>query len=275
MTGQGKLRRAGLCMVAVLLPLVAQGAGKCERLMASGSPDAPPYLWRDSQDPERLIGVNADLLQQVAGQIGVKVDILYAGKRSQALEEVRSGRMDLLVDAPLAVAELESLDYVHPALVPNDYLIWTLRSVPLTYRSLADLHGHTGAISAKARPTQAFAALAAEHLKLTHTENLQQAFSKLAQRQVEYVIAGRYSGAAMAQAQGLDGQLQSSELPVDRPGLYLALSHDSACNDPWLRGQLAKKMTELTASGVPAEVFSRNVERWKAQQPPAPAVPTQ
>lgn len=271
MTRQGRLRRAGFCMVAALLPLAAQGAGKCERLVASGSPDAPPYLWRDPQDPERLIGVNAELLQQVATQIGVKVDILYAGKRSQALEEVRSGRMDLLVDAPLNVSELESLDYVHPALVPNDYLVWTLRSTPLTYRSLADLHGHAGAISAKARPTQAFATLAAEHLKLVSTDNLIQAFDKLVLGQVEYVIAGRYSGAAMAQAQGLGDRLQSSGLPVDRPGLYLALSHDSACNDPWLRGQLAKKMTELTASGIPPEVFSRNVERWKVQQSLKPA----
>ncbi|MBD8474621.1 transporter substrate-binding domain-containing protein [Pseudomonas sp. CFBP 8770] len=275
MTGQCGLRRTALCVAAALLPLAAQGAGKCERLIASGSPDAPPYLWRDPGDPERLIGVNAELLQQVATQIGVKIDILYAGKRSQALEEVRSGRMDLLVDAPLTVSELESLDYVHPAQVPNDYLVWTLRSAPLPYRSLADLHGHTGAISAKARPTQAFMTLAAEHLKLATTENLQQSFDRLVRGEVEYVIAGRYSGAAMAQAQGVGDKLQSSELPVDRPGLYLALSHDSACNDAWLRGQLAKKMTELTASGIPAEVFSRNVERWKAQQSPPPAAPQQ
>jgi len=57
--------------------------------------------------------------------------------------------------------------------------------------------------------------------------------------------------------------------------LYLALSHDSACNDPWLRGQLARKMTELAASGVPPEVLSRNVERWKAQQVLSPAAPKQ
>jgi polar amino acid transport system substrate-binding protein len=53
------------------------------------------------------------------------------------------------------------------------------------------------------------------------------------------------------------------------------LSHDSACNDAWLRGQLAKKMTELVASGVPLEVFSRNVERWKAQQLHPSAAPSQ
>jgi hypothetical protein len=34
--------------------------------------------------------------------------------------------------------------------------------------------------------------------------------------------------------------LIAREIPVDQPGLYLAISHNSACNDPWLRGQLAK-----------------------------------
>jgi polar amino acid transport system substrate-binding protein len=57
--------------------------------------------------------------------------------------------------------------------------------------------------------------------------------------------------------------------------LYLTLAHDSACNDPWLRGQLAKKMTELTAAGLPETLLQRNLERWKAQQLQAADVPPQ
>jgi len=79
-------------------------------------------------------------------------------------------------------------------------------------------------------------------------------------------VAGRYSGAAVAQTLGLGKDLTAFEVPLDRPGLYLALSHDSACNDAWLRGQLALKMTELAASGVPQDVLQRNLERWKAEQ---------
>jgi len=54
-------------------------------------------------------------------------------------------------------------------------------------------------------------------------------------------------------------------LPIDQPGLFLAVSHDSACNEPWLRGQLAKKMTELRTSGLTEAAVQRNLERWKAQ----------
>ena len=69
----------------------------------------------------------------------------------------------------------------------------------------------------------------------------------------------------MAQTLGMSKDLLARELPIDQPGLFLAISHNSACNDPWLRGQLAKKMTELAASGLTEAALQRNIERWKTQ----------
>ncbi|MGC5700694.1 transporter substrate-binding domain-containing protein [Pseudomonas sp. NFXW11] len=248
-----------------LLPSLVMAAGKCERLVVTGSPDAPPYLWRDPQNPRHLVGASADLLQQVAGELGLKVELLYAGKRSEALDEVRSGRMDMLADAPLTLDALESLDYIHPALVQNDYLVWTRKDSTLVYNQLEDLTGHRGALSEKARLTQPFQAMAREHLQLKRLPNLTQVLQSLVLGEVDYVLAPRYAGMAMAQSLGLAADLAAFPQPIDKPGLFLALSHNSACNDPWLRGQLAKKMTELPASGLTEALLQRNLERWKAQ----------
>lgn len=259
-----------------LLPALSVAAGKCERLVVTGSPDAPPYLWQDPHNPKYLIGASADLLQQVAGELGLKVELLYAGKRAQALDEVRSGRMDMLADATLTVSELETLDYIHPALLENDYLVWTRKDSTLVYNEAQDLHGHPGAVSEKARMTPQFSTFAGQQLALTRTSNLTQAFQKLLLGEVEFVLAGRYSGMATAQTLGMAADLVARSQPVDKPGLYLAISHDSACNDPWLRGQLAKKMTELPASGLTEAVLMRNIERWKAQRSqPQPSPPQQ
>ncbi|WP_095112899.1 ABC transporter substrate-binding protein [Pseudomonas sp. Irchel 3H7] len=258
--------RYSVLLGLALLPGLATAAGKCERLVVTGSPDAPPYLWQDPQNPKQLIGASADLLQQVAKDLGIKVELLYAGKRSQALDEVRSGRMDMLADAPLTFNELENFDYIYPPLLENDYLVWTRKGSTLVYSEAKDLHGHTGAMSEKSRMTQAFGVFAEQNLTLTRTANLTQALQKLLLGEVEYVLAGRYSGMAAAQALGMTNDLLAFEHPVDRPGLFLAVSHNSACNDPWLRGQLAKKMTELPASGLTEAALQRNIERWKAQQ---------
>lgn len=249
-----------------LLPSLALGAGSCERLVATASPDAPPFAWRDPADPHRLVGASIDVLNQVATELGVKIDVLYSGKRAQALDEVRNGRVDILADAALAEANLDRLDYVYPPLAFNDYLIWARQGAPTRYAALADLTGHAGLISAKARPTAEFARFASEHLQLKPAENLTRTFQQLMLGQADYAIAPRYAGSAAVAALGFTDQLQPQALTVDRPGVYLAIAQDSACNDGWLRGQLAKKMTELAASGGIGAILQRNAERWKLEQ---------
>jgi polar amino acid transport system substrate-binding protein len=123
--------------------------------------------------------------------------------------------------------------------------------------------------------TSAFGIYAEENLTLTRTSNLTQAFQKLLLGEVEFVLAGRYSGMAMLKTLGMTSDLIARAQPVDRPGLFLAVSHNSACNDPWLRGQLAKKMTELPASGLTEAVLQRNIERWNAQQKQPVSTPKQ
>lgn len=254
-----------LLLGLVLLPLLSEAAGKCERLIVTGSPDAPPYLWRDPGNPAHLIGASADLMVQAGQELGIKVEVLYGGKRSQAQDEVKTGRMDMLLDAPLTVAGLSSLDYIHPPLMRNDYLVWTRKDSALAYETPADLSGHAGAISEKARTTEAFDTFALHQLTLKPEPGLTAAFQKLLLGQVEYVLAGRYAGMATAQTLGIADDVMAHPQPIDQPGLFLVISHDSACNDPWLRGQLAKKMTELPASGLAEAALQRNLERWKAQ----------
>ncbi len=269
-----ELRPWALLLGLSLLPSLTLAAGKCERLVITGSPDAPPLLWRDPQDPTHLIGATADVLQQVTKDLGLKIDLLYGGKRSQALDEVRSGRMDIFADTPLNLGELENLDYIHPALVQTDYLVWTRKDSALVYTTAADLHGHKGAVSERSRFSAGFETFAGEQLTLQRLPTLTPAFQKLLLGEVEYVLAGRYSAMAMAQTLGMSNDLIARDVPIDQPGLYLAISHNSACNDPWLRGQLTKKMTELPGSGVTEAALQRNLERWKAQLQQPVGTPT-
>lgn len=264
----GSSKRMLACALAVLSTQV-MAAGKCERLVVTGSPDAPPYSWQDPQDPRHLIGANVDLMRQVAQELGLKVEVLHAGKREQAMEEVRSGRMDLLLDTPMQISRLTAFDYIHPPLQLNEYLVWTRHDGNLEFDGPADLARYQGSVSQKARLTPAFEAFARSQLKLVEAQSLTQAFQKLVLGQVDYVLAGRYSGMALTQSLGVSNDVIARGLPVDRPGLYLALSHNSACNDSWLRGQLAKKLAELPMSGASEVALQRNVERWKAQMQPA------
>lgn len=262
----GLLKSILLLLGVALLPGLSAAAGKCERLVATGNPEYPPYLWRDPQNPQQLIGANADLLKHLAKELDLVIDVIYTGPWSRAQDEVRTGRVDLLAGAFLTLPRLESMDYVHPAFFFTPSVVWVRKGAEFPYASWADLHGRTGGTLVNNSFGQQFDAYAKANLTLEGVSSLTQAFQKLLLGRSDYVLYERFPGLALAEAQGIEDELLVLDPPVSSEGLYLTLSHNSACNDPWLRGQLAKKMTESIATGLPETLLQHNLLRWEEQQ---------
>lgn len=255
-----------LWLIPALLPVTAFAAGKCERLVATGNPEYPPYLWRDPQNPQQLIGANADLLKHLAKELGLVVDVIYTGPWSRAQDEVRTGRVDMIAGAFLTLPRLGTMDYVHPAFFFTPSVVWVRKGEAFPYASWIDLQGRTGGTLVNNSHGQQFDAYAKAHLTLEAVPSLAQAFQKLLLGRTDYVIYEHYPGLALAETLGMEDDLEVLEPPISSEGLFLTLSHNSACNEPLLRGQLAQKMTELVAVGLPEQLLQRNLELWKAQQ---------
>ncbi|MVW77072.1 substrate-binding periplasmic protein [Pseudomonas xionganensis] len=249
-----------------LLPWAAFAAGKCERLVATGNPEYPPYLWRDPQNPRQLIGANADLLKHIADELGLVVDVIYTGPWSRAQDEVRTGRVDLIAGAFLTLPRLESMDYVHPPFYYASSVVWVSKERAFDYSGWDDLRGRTGDTLVNNSFGQQFDAYAKEHLTLEGVASLTQAFQKLLLGRTDYVLYEQYPGLAVAGTQGLEEHLQILQPPISSEGLYLTLSHNSACNDAWLRGQLAVKMNQALLAGLPEQLLQRNLLLWQSQQ---------
>ena len=253
------LLKITLGVLSLAAPLAASAAaGKCERLIATGGADNPPFLWRDPQNPQRLIGANADLLQKITDSLDLKLEVLYAGDAGKAVEEVRSGRMDLLADATLSTQTLQQMDIVHPAVVSRQLVAWVRPEPGFLYASREDLRGRPGLLGTATRP-------AGDDLRLRSTPGLAEAVQQLQAGKADYVLHERYNAVAQLSALGILDSVQRLEPPVSEQGMHFAVSHDSACNSPWLRGQLAVKMTELRATGVVEQLLAENLERWKQQ----------
>ncbi len=199
---------AWLLSLACWSPAVL-AAAPCERLVATGDVQSPPYLWQDPAHPGKLLGANADLVRQLSRELGVQIKLLDSGVWADAQQEVRSGRSDLLVGAFLSLPEQQQYDFILPPAWPG------------------------GLVSADADPLASLVPTA---------------------------------------------QSDSTPAMLENPARYLALGRDSACNTPLLRGQLAKKMAELRASGLLETLLKSNLARWQAQQLQvllAPGTPTQ
>lgn len=271
----GRFICAVLLSSVFCLPAGVLAAGKCERLVATGNPQSPPYLWRDPQHPELLQGASVDLLQHLGRELGVEIAVLDSGTWTSAQDEVRNGRMDLLLDTPLTLPQLEQLDYVHPPAWAIDTVVWVRRDQALVYNDWNSLRGYKGADIRHGASSAEFAAFAKDNLSIETQPSLSKALQALASGQYDYALAPRDAGQLAVASSALVEQLQALPAVVMSQPLFLGVSHNSACNEPWLRGQLAKKMTELLVSGVPAAVLQANMARWQAQQAPAVDAPSQ
>ncbi len=261
--------KSALLALLLATPLAANAAAaKCDRLIATGGADNPPFLWRDPQNPKRLVGANADLLKQITDSLDLKLEVLYTGDAGKALEEVRSGRVDLLADAVLGLQELAHLDFIHPSITALKMSAWVRNEPGFLYASREQLTGRSGTYVETTRFGSEFQTYAKENLRLRSASSLAEAVQTLLAGETDYVLHERYSAVAQAAPQGLLDDMQRLEPPVSSRGMHFAVAHDSACNGPWLRGQLAIKMTELRAAGVPQQLLVENLERWKKQPVP-------
>ncbi|NIF30263.1 transporter substrate-binding domain-containing protein [Pantoea sp. Tr-811] len=257
--------RSLLSLLLMLLPSLALADEACRQLTATGNPEYPPYLWRDPQNPQQLIGANADLLKQVGAALGVEVTVVYAGPWSRAQEEVRTGRIDLMAGYFMTQERQQQMDFVSPPFLHTPSVVWVREDAPFAYHGWADLKGHTGGTLVSNSHGQQFDDFARAHLRLEAVPSAKQAFEKLLLKRNDYVIYEQYPGMALARTQGWEPQLKVLDPPVSSEGLYLALSHGSPCNQPALREQLANKMKELVAGPLPEQLVKNNLERWKQQ----------
>lgn len=158
------------------------------------------------------------------------------------------------------------MDYVHPAFYITPSVVWVHRGAEFPYAGWDDLRSRTGDTLVNNSFGQQFDAYAKSQLTLEGVSSLTQAFQKLLLGRTDYVLYERYPGQALADSLGLQDDLLVLDPPISSEGLHLTVSHNSACNDAWLRGRLAKAMNEALAADLPSVLLERNVQRWKDQQ---------
>jgi polar amino acid transport system substrate-binding protein len=145
-------------------------------------------------------------------------------------------------------------------------VVWVHRGAEFPYAGWEDLRNRTGDTLVNNSFGQQFDAYAKSNLTLEGVSSLTQAFQKLLLGRTDYVLYERYPGQALADSLGMQDDLLVLDPPISSEGLHLTLSHNSACNDAWLRGRLAKAMHEALAAGLPDALLERNLQRWKDQQ---------
>jgi|GEM_PF-164651 len=254
----------GAAASAVPAPPTASTAASpaCTQLIASGNPQYPPYFWRPSEDDNRLVGANADLMQWLAREIGIPIDTRYVGPWGRVQEEMRAGRIDLIAGAFFTLPRTEYMDYFYPAFRETRSVVWARTTAPLNYKRWSDLIAHQGVTVINNSFGVEFDQYARQSLKITQVASIEQAIQMLQRGRADYLI---YEDApAEAYAARTGGEAIRPLMPaVAHEGLYLTLSHRSRCNTPELRGRLARAVYKISQERVMNRFIEQGIQLWK------------
>ncbi len=265
---------ATVCVAAVLAARVAyahdasrhftidaDGERNCTRLLASGNPDYPPYLWPAESDRNHLIGAAADFLKRVGEAAGVEIEVVNTGSWGRVQQNMRDGSIDMIAGAFLTIPRLQYMDYFFPAFQGTRTVIWTRDNVDINYRHWPDLRGLEGLTVINNSFGQEFDAYAKGNLTIREVPSLEQGLHMLERNRAEYVIYEEFPGKAIAARANIKG-IRSYDVPVSTENLYLAMSNKSPCNTGALRGRIAQALFKLVSEDVMSDMLEASIARW-------------
>ncbi|NIY75798.1 transporter substrate-binding domain-containing protein [Thalassospira sp. HF15] len=235
----------------------------CSRLVASGNPDYPPYLWV-ARDGETLKGAAAEFIKRVGEIAGVEIDVIYSGNWGRVQQHMRDGTIDLIAGAFLTLPRLDYMDYFYPAFQGTRTVIWTRDNLDLRYREWSDLVGIDGLTVINNSFGQAFDTYARHNLTIREVPSLEQGLQMLSLGRTEYLIYEEFPGKAVAVHENINN-IRSYETPVSTENLYLTMSHSSECNTGDLRGRVSRAVFDLVSRGVMTELLEASVQEWGEQ----------
>lgn len=260
---------AGLLWAGSAAAVHTPGAS-CSKLVVSGNPQYPPYLWRDPSSPDQLMGANAELMQWLSLEIGLPVEVRYVGPWSRVQEEARAGRIDMIAGAFFTLPRTEYMDYMHPPFRETRSVVLVREARGFRYARWADLEGREGLTVVNNSFGEEFDRFMRERLKLTRVASLESALKMLELDRGDYLLYEDSPAQAYIGSLNLKG-IKELNPPVAQERLYLTLSHHSACNTPQLRGQLARALYKLQREQRMADFVAKGVQAWKTT-PAAPDV---
>jgi polar amino acid transport system substrate-binding protein len=258
-------------MAALLVSICAQPltamtarADECTRLVASGNPEYPPYLWRDPADGQRLVGANAELMAMLSAEIGVPIEMRYIGSWARVQEEMKGGRIDLIAGAFLTLERLDYMDYAYPAIATTRSVVLMSAARPIDYGQWSDLVEHRGVTVINNSFGEEFDRYAEVNLKIEEVGKLESALKMLANDRADYLIYEDAPARAFAARLGIDG-LREAEASISNENLYLTISHESPCNTGLLRGKIARAMQKFSREKAMDGLIAAGIKKWQEQ----------
>ncbi|OSQ40974.1 hypothetical protein TMES_02560 [Thalassospira mesophila] len=259
---------AGTCALLLLLLTgsatslhAADADATCQRLLVSGNPDYPPYLWPNPDNPAELIGANAQFIIEVGKEAGIAISVVNDGPWGRVQEEMRRGHLDLIAGAFFTPQRTLYMDYLQPAFQGTRTKVWTRNNFPRDITRWQDLIGLEGVTVINNSFGTKFDSFAQDKLTLRESPTLAQSLRLVELGRADYLVYEDFPAAAFIAKNNLS-EIVASPVDISSEDLFITMSRSSPCNTETLRVRLSAAIRKLVDDGLMKKLLASNIEQW-------------
>ena len=234
---QGNLIMKRILCLSAFVALALAGnatfaADECTKITATGHPQYPAIAYKEG---DNIVGAAPTLVETVAKNLKVPLESKYVGTWADAQAAARDGKADIIFGIYYNDERATYLDYVQPAFMYDEVVVFVPKGKAFTYTDENDLIGKKGVTNKGESYGNDLDAFIKDKLTVERTDGVDAAFKYLLDGKADYLIAGYYSGLAEAVKVGVKDQIEALsptilEAEISSPSLK---SRPAA---PWLQG---------------------------------------
>ncbi len=216
---------------------IALSKEECTLVTMTGNPNYAPVTW--SPAAGTLVGSYIAFTQAVLDELGVESVAVEQGNWRRAQEEVKRGKIDMLIGPWFNKERQQWLLYVQPEISLDPAAIFMNTDNQFDFSSMEDLKGRIGVVQRGNSFGEEFDDYADKELNIDAVSSREQTLSLVVLGRADYAIGGYYSGMLLVNSMGYSRKIIAADKYLTEDKMYIAFSRKSPCR------VFAKDMSEI------------------------------
>lgn len=230
----------------------------------TGHPDYAPIIWFN-KSTNQFQGIAVDLIEKILKEADITPKFVNVETWARAQEEVKNGRIDMLLPPYKTPDRLAFYNYSANAFLMDSTVVFVKKGNEFKFDKITDLFKHSGVAIVNDSFGTEFDNLDKKTKHLIRLTSTEQCFRFVDKGRASYVVAGFHSGLmAMAQLNLTDS---FTYLPnrIIVTGLYAPVSLKSPWNTPDFNNYLKTKFDEYNEKGTIKELEKKYLQLLKKE----------
>jgi polar amino acid transport system substrate-binding protein len=252
-----------VCVALTLTGHAAFAADACTKVTLTGHPQYPVIAFKEG---DQIAGAAPMLVEAIGKELKIPVESKFTGTWADAQTAARDGKVDMIVGVYFNDERAAYLDYVKPAFMFDEVVIFVAKGKGFTFNGQDDLIGKKGVTNQGESYGTEFDAFIKDKLTVGRADGIDDAFKELLAGKADYLIAGYYAGLAQASKAGIKDQIEPVSPALMEAEMFVAFSKKSPCAS--MVPQFGEGIAAMTTDGRFDKILADATAAWDAAQQP-------